>query len=268
MSPIDKAISDVKRKIPRQILEAAFVEKRGFGPISRRTPVSIDYRIREEVIQSRVLEDVNLMGGKLTVVPLANVRPEYLPLNRTVWRVPMDLTENKRITRVLSITMSTGASVPMNTLYNNAASSYVDAAGGLLDAHKPIPNVSDGLVQLIGENTVMAQALYPPALSLYLRCMLENDEELNNLPTTAYHSFTQLVEYAVKSYVYNELIIDVDAARLVGGQELGAFLNILEGYSDAEELYTEFLRTKWAKVALLSDPESKKRHLSMMVGRR
>ncbi len=268
MNAIQKSISDLKYLIPKAILEAAFVEQSGFGMINHRSPVSIDYRIREEIVEARVMADVNLVSGQETTIPMANVVPEHFPLNRTVWRIPFDLTSNRKITKVYSLIIGTGYnSASLNTNMQGGGE-LSSAADGLLDSWKSIPNISNANIRLIGENTIMADQLYPSNPSLFLRCVLENDSEFNNLPAASVPKFSKLVELATKAYIYNTLILQIDSAQLEGGRELGRFLEIVDGYADSNEMYQEYLKDTWRRVAILSDTEAKRRHLKMIVGRR
>ena len=268
MNPVTKALSDIKFKIPKPILQEAFIERQGFGQFQRKTPLSLDYRIREEVIEARVLEDCNLVGGKEVTIPLHSVQAQYMEHWKTIWAVPLELTDNRRITRVYSLIYGEGG-VPTHTnLYNTGGSVYEDAASGLMASHMPIPNISNAEIALIGENTVMAHMHIPPSPNLYLRAVVEADSDLSHLNPASIPVFSKLVEYAVKSYIYNKLIIEIDEAYLRGGQQLGRFMSIIEEYADAEELYQEFFNEKWRKIALFSDDQARKRHLKMVTGGR
>lgn len=268
MNPVTKALSDIKFRIPKPILEEAFIERRGFGQFHRKTPLSLDYRIREEVIDARVLPDCNLVGGKEVTIPLHSVTPQMMEHYKTIWQIPLTLTDNRKISRVYSLIYGEGG-VPTHTnLYNTGGSVYEDAASGLLASHMPIPNISNAEIQLIGENTVMAHMHVPPSPNLYLRAVVESDSELSHLNPGSIPIFSKLVEYAVKSFIYNKLIIEIDEAYLRGGQQLGRFLSIVEEYSDAEELYQEYFAEKWRKVSIFSDTAARKRHLKMVTGGR
>lgn len=268
MNPITKALSDLKFRIPKPILEKAFLPTRTWGGIRHRTPISLDYRIRESVIDARVMVDCNLVGGTETTVPLNGILPQYLPEYKVVWVIPLSLTQNRKITRVYSLVYGDGG-VPTNTnMYNTGGSIYDDAASGLLASHMPIPNVSNAEITLIGENTIMANAHIPQSPRLYLRCVLENDSEFNNLPPASIPRFCKLIEFAVKSYIYNELIVEMDMGELSGGANLGRFSSIVEGFADAEELYQEYFEEHWKKIAIFADDKARKRHLSMVTGGR
>lgn len=268
MNPIDKALSDVKFRIPKPILEKAFLPPKTFGGMHTRTPVSLDYRIREAVIDARVMVDCNLVGGKEVTVCLGTVEPQYLPEYKVVWRVPLSLTENRRITRVYSLIYGHGGAPVHTGLYAFGASVYDDAASGLLASHSPIPNVSNAEIRLIGENTIMGNLHVKRSPHLYLRCMIENDAEFNHLPPASITSFSKLVTFAVKSYCYNTLILEIDRGELAGGADLGRFASVVEEYADAEELYQEFFEQQWRKVAIFADDAARKRHLGLVVGGR
>ena len=53
--------------------------------------------------------------------------------------------------------------------------------------------------------------------------------------------FKKLCEYAVKSYIYTNLIFDIESNVVFRGQELGVIKDIVGQYSDSEDKYTEQL---------------------------
>lgn len=269
MNPIDYALNTIKSKIPRQVLEACFLKSRGFGDLRTVYAVSLEHRIREDVVIPRVMVDANLVGGEDTHVDLTGLLTEHLPAGRTIWRIPLERTGGRNINKVDSLVIKTGATDgAMGRYALNQGSAVMSAVNQVMDHYAPIPNISHSEINLVGENVIMAKGLIPAMPDLYLKCTLENDDNFNNLPKTSYIKFVKLVELAVKSHIYNTLIINIDSAKLSGGRELGSFLNVVDSYADAEEMYTEYLTTTWAKIAILSDPESKRRHLEMINKRR
>ena len=268
MNPIDKALSDLRFKIPREVLEETFIRQPGFNNIGTRTPVSLDYRIRQEVIDARVIPDCNLVGGTEVTIPLKDVLPQYLPDHKVVYRIPMSLTQNRKISRVYSLVYHQGGAPTHSNLWNNGGSAYLDAASGLLATNSPIPQVSNAEVQLIGENTVLVNMHQPPSPSLHLRCVVEADSEFSHLKPGSIPRFSKLVEYAVKAYIYINLDIRMGRSYLSGGQDLGRFRDVVEGYADANELYETFFDEVWRKTSLFSDDQAHKRHLKMVTGGR
>lgn len=101
-------------------------------------------------------------------------------------------------------------------------------------------------------------------MSLY--CILENDQAINHLKPKSIAFFKQLVLLAVKAYIYNELILEIDQARLVGGHELGKYREIVESYADADEMYNEKLTEIMGVVFFLNDEEQATRHIRLMLG--
>lgn len=262
---IQKALLDVKNKIPRQILEKVFINNT-LGGI--HTPVSLDFRIRENIIEARVIPDCNLVGGTETTIPLFNVVPKHIDTYNTVFRIPKTLTQNRTISRLLHLSYGqngiVGFSHPMQ--YNPSAA--MDALEGMVAALTPIPVTSTHYISLIGENTVLVRDVMRLPGNLFLRCVLEADSEFNHLKPTSIIAFSKLVEYATKAYIYNNLIIEMDQAELQGGVSLGRFREVVDGYADANELYEQHFDEVWRKVALFNDPEAFKRHLKQVTGGR
>lgn len=266
MNPINKALGDLKFKVPKAILELAFLPKIPFGAARHRSLVSLDYSIREAVIEAIVLVDCNLSGGVEITVPLVNIRPEYAADYKVIWRIPLEMTQNRPITRVYSLIFGRGGVPTLATPYGQGLSALEDAAKGLLTSQTPIPQISIANIQLIGENVVMAHMNVAPTPQLYLRCRIENDPELNNLPPTSVLAFSKLVEYAAKAYIYNLLYLDLDRAELAGGSDLGRFTSIIESYADSETLYQEYFADHFRKILFMSDTMSQRRYLKAATG--
>jgi hypothetical protein len=71
--------------------------------------------------------------------------------------------------------------------------------------------------------------------------------------------------WAVKAYLYNKLIVPINSGYLSGGQELGMFKSVLEGYSDAEENYQTYLKEIWGQVAFMNDTSRYSYFISSML---
>ena len=264
MMALQKAIDEVKFRVPRQILDAVFIQR---DRRWRQTPISIDEHILNEVVRPRVLIDCNLSGGTEVFIPLDNT-----PVTRTndytsVYRIPKDRTQGRSIISVLNITFSDPTKVSsygvaagtQNTIMLQAGQSVMDAMGS-------IPVTSTARVQLIGENVVMVRDTVVLPANIYLRCILANDENMSHLQLKSYRPFAELVVLAVKAYIYNEYIIQMDLGELHAGQMLGRFKEIIETYAEADELYRTFLIEKWDKISVMNDTESWTRMLRTQLG--
>lgn len=270
MNPIQKALSDVKNKIPRAILDRTFMREdtNVYGGRHNFTPTSLDHRIRTNVIDAIVLPDCNLVGGTEITIPLASLVPHYVNTYNMVYRVPKNMTQNRSILRVLHMTFGDGGMVGSMGLATQGRSALLDAAQGALQAHLPIPVVSTANIELVAENTILVKDNVTLPGNPFLRCVIESDSEMNHLQPASIIAFSNLVVLATKRYIFNTLAIDMDQAQLSGGMALGRFREIVDGYSDADEQYTTFFNESWRKVAIFNDPSAYARHLKLLTGGR
>ena len=261
---LNKLLSEVHYRIPRQILDAVFIDRNIHW---RDTPPSIDDQIMALVIRPRVLVDCDLVGGIEAFINLNGVPFQRSDDYTSVYRIPKKLTNNRSINSVLNITFSDPSKI---SSYGVAAGQQntmmLQLGSAVMDAHGSIPVTSTAKVQLIGENVVMIRDTVILPANIYLRCILANDEHMSHIQLRSYPQFAELGVLAVKSYIYNEYSIQMDIGQLLGGMAIGKFKEIVDSYADSDELYRVFLNEKWRKIALMSDNESFSRMLKMIVG--
>lgn len=269
MNPITKALSEIAFRIPRDILIEVFTPKQYMW---RDQPINYEEQIRNIVIRSRVMVDCDLVGGTEAFISLSDVPQQHTDVDRliTVYHIPKHKTQGRSITSVLSLSYVTaGASVYMNNALNFDPCSVTDplmAGRAMMDNMSSLPIPSTAKVQLIGENTVMVKdSIVAPSTGI-LRCILANDENFSHLQVRSIPYFCRLCELATKSYIYNQYIITLDRGRLEGGAEIGRFREVIDSYSDAEEMYQEYLMNTWRKVAFMNDRESFERFTKLMIG--
>jgi hypothetical protein len=270
MSPVSKAIADVKRMIPPQILQVAFLDK-NYGPnvfqfARNHSAFNVDAMIRERVVEARVMEDCNMTGGTMLVVPLSGLEQEYYNQATVVVRIPHDRTQNRRITRVIGVMIGL-ETLPSSYHYGmNNYSDMLSAGAQVVASHTSMPIQSTARVQLIGENTVMIsdQSILPTTMQLM--CYVEYDADFTQMRSMTVSKFTKLVEYAVKAHIYNELVIPIAEGEMRGGMDLGKFKEIVDGYADANENYETYREETWIKVQMLDDFHSRNRHLRAIMG--
>ena len=263
MYALSKLLDEVKFRIPRTILDTVFMPKNYW----KQAPMNIDEQIMALVIRPRVLVDCNLVGGTEAFINLDGISFERSDDYTSVYKIPKALTNGRSITSVLNITFSDPTKVSsygvaagqQNTMMLQTGSSVMDAFGS-------IPVTSTARVQLIGENTVMVRDTVILPANIYLRCILADDENMSHLQLRSYPIFATLGVLAVKAYLYNEYIVQLDMGELRGGQQIGKFKEIIDGYADSEELYQTHLREKWQKVALMNDSESYNRWMKLLIG--
>jgi hypothetical protein len=278
MNVISKCLSDIKRSIPKQLLEAAFIGK-AVTTYAQARSVNIDDQITNNVIKPRVLIDCNLVGGTQAVIPLEGLHQSSIDNQQVIIHIPKDRTQGRSINSVLNVSFfsgsnlgsylngSGGGSSAYGTYGNQQGNTaLMGAAQGVMNSYDQIPLVSTSRVQLISENTILIKDNIILTPNCFLRCVLDNDDDLNHIQLRSYRYISQLVEYAVKSYVYNELIIEVGQGRLQGGVELGVFKDILSGYSDAEQNYKDYLNDVIESVLFMNDSESYSRLIKLTIG--
>lgn len=264
MNPISKCLDEIRFRIPKQILDVVFLQR---DYRWRSTPTSLDDHILNEVLRPRVFVDCNLVGGTETYIPLHDVPVERENEYVCIYRIPKSKTQGRSILSVLNITYTDPSRVQSYGVASAVGNSTMLQAGqAAMNAMGAIPMTSTARVQLIGENVVMVRdtVMLPP--NVHLRCVLANDETISHLQLRSYRAFSTLCVLAVKAFIYNTYAIQMDMGQLAGGQQLGKFKEIIDGYADAEELYQTYITEKWEKISMMNDQTQYERHIKRMIG--
>ncbi len=264
MNVISKSVEDLKFKIPRQILEAVFIKRDGNW---RQSQYNVDENIMATVVRPRVLIDCNLTGGAEVFIPLEGIHKERVNDYTSVYHIPKSKTQGRSILSVSNITFTDPtrmSSMGIGAVQGN--NTMMRAGNAMIDAMGNIPVTSTAKVQLIAENVIMVQDTIVLPANIYLRCMIANDENMSHIQPRSYLAISKLVEYAVKAHIYNEMVIQIGQAQLFGGQDLGVFKDIVDSYSDANELYETHLKEVVTKVQFMNDHTTYERYIKMMVG--
>ena len=173
---IEKAIDEVQYIIPEEVLRLAFTFRQ---PYQFHGAVSIPAMLREQVIDRRVRQDLDLKGVTKQIIPLAGLDQEWLDKYNLVIRIPMERTSGRSISSCLSLSFGQVGSYGFNyglaannfTLNgDNARSVVTDRLNNMMAAHSPIPQVSSANVKLIGENTILVTDVIPFHYEFYLHC--------------------------------------------------------------------------------------------------
>lgn len=262
------SINYVLSNIPKQILQDVFVHRYS---TYRQSPLSLEDRIKSEVIYGRVLPDMKIEFGIPVWLPLANAHLEQQ--HHTGSEYQAIATFDKAALGGRSIISAIGVAYTNPYLGRFGASTrphsnsvLLGAANHLANAHAATPLNTSTRVSLINENAVLIRdaGILPP--SSHLKVMLSLDDELSNIKPKSIPWFKRLVLLAVKAYVYNELVITLDQGKLYGGQELGRYREIVDSYADANELYEELLDEKIGKLFYLNDEDTMTQHVRLMLG--
>lgn len=271
MNLVSKILDEIKYTIPYEVLRVVFQNSQNW----RAAPTSMDHEILNKVIRSRVFVDANLVGGQAIMVVLADLPPQYNDGYSIVYQIPSERLLNRSLISVLSVgyltTVHSLGSGGFNgfgaspTVGFNNSNDVLRAGQRVMDSHSSMPNVSTATAEIIADNTVLIKDTNRVTTAYMLRCIIGNDEAMNNINPRSYLSFTKLCALAVKSYIYNKMIVQIDSAFLSGGQDLGAFRTYIESLSDSEEMYRIELNEVWQKVAFMNDQVSHTRFLRSMI---
>lgn len=270
MNIVSKALDEVKYSIPNSVLIETFKDDRNYW---RRSGVSIDELILNKIVRPRVMVDVNLIGGPSVNISLEGLRPEMVDNYTMVYTVPKNRTQNRSITSILSVSympvgiagsfgMNSSGYSGINPMSMNTMTTTAQRIG---DAVSSAPPVSNAQAELIGENTVMLRDQFRMTANYSLLCTLEFDTKFNGLNVRAAREFAKITVLAVKAYIYNTMMVRIDEAFLQGGQELGVFKSIVEGYADSEEMYQTRLTEVMQAALFMTDTKAHTRFMRIQV---
>ena len=233
-------LSWIWRSIPKEVIHYAFI------PYSEASLLrsSIDYSIRDKVIDGWVLQDTSIVSGQETVVDLAYAKLKDKP-GGTIVEIPLSATGGRQIVSALSIVYS------LSTPYLTKAGNEV--ANAMIGP----PQVSQSRLQVVGPNIIFAEQGIMSG-TRYLRCILENDPDFNNIQKHSLAFLGQLCVVACKAHIYNDTTVRTGAAPIIHGVSYEKISEIIDGYSDAMEIYMDMLR-RWEKISHMQDRVSHNR---------
>lgn len=269
MNIISKSLDDLKFRIPAEVLRVVFQERNNNW--RNQAPVSIDNEIYNKIIKPRVIVDTNIIGGQTIIVSLEGLRASYSDTYTIIYEIPADRLMFRSLMSVLSVSYMPLATSFNQMGYGNSAvapasiNNVLNAGQRVGDSHSNIPALSNATVELVGYNTVLIRDQMRVTNIYQLRCVVAHEENLNDINPRSYLHFSKLVELAVKSYIYNKMIIAMDSAFLSGGQELGAFKTYVEGLSDAEQMYQDYMRDVWMATSFMNSGEQHARFIRMQI---
>lgn len=274
MSALLYAVNEIRAQIPNELLQAGMLIDE---PETTAYLTSLDDKLITKVLRKRVLVDANIVGGMELIVPLVGLSPLHFEDFYTVYRIDKDLTMNREIVSALGLSsmpvnyglghgqMGYGAHQQQNSTYGNTFNPLMSVANRIGDAAAPSGAMHNAHLELVGPNTVLVNMHYRLLSHMGIRCIVENESNLNNIQPRSWKDFSLMCVLATKAYLYNKLIVPINSGYLSGGQELGMFKNILENYSDSEEDYRTYIHEVWARVAYMNDTSRYNRLLGSML---
>lgn len=250
MNPLTNGIRDVLFRMPREILQLAFIDRRD------RAVRKIESQIMSLVVKPRVMKDLNLQSSNTMYVSLSDAKVLSKDEFGTVIEIPKKKISGKTIIEAMAI----ADKIPVNT---------VAALGGeanMGDALKPVPYIEvHTSLQLIAENVIYIHGDVLLLGNKYLKCAVAYNESLSELPKGAYEYISKLITLAVQAYIYNTLIIKLDMGYIYQGSELEVVKRLVEQFETKGDEYDEELKLVTSKVLFMSDAPSMGDFVSKML---
>lgn len=242
MNAIDAALRHIRARLPKQILEAAFVSgEQGLF----RTPTTLERAITDKVIDDFVIPDLNQFG-QLEDIPLDAVGYDTVDFYTRVYHIPGEFTEGRPIVsgHIAARTITTGQhGLPPTALhFNGSRSSVLNATQQVTMSHSTVPSTVTTEVEVLGPSVVKIRDPGQFTSQMTLRARMGFHDTLGEIKPPFHGDFAKLVEYAVRRYCYVNLSMEVDLTRLHHGMEFGRFKDWIEQWSDSDELYEEQLK--------------------------
>lgn len=267
MNIIEFSINEVEQRIPREVLNYAFLNVQHNGIFS---PVNnIKTQIRNKVIHDRVLPILNIKGGEEVIINLTNVKTEVTADgNAYVWKVPKSLTKGRSIRSVLNVTFGD----VMNNVAGSALNGQAFAgAQNIIESRiingNGLPTISSTAdIFVIADNVLYSNLPLNASTHTLLRCVLDFDPNLSGVNTKFATLFAKYIVLATKAYIHSSCIVKMDQGVLHIGKELGRIKDIIDGFDSADEEFIEMTDNVIGKVLILADPLRRQRRYQMGVG--
>lgn len=262
MNAIQKALDEVSFTIPHELLVEAFKDD---TPNWRQAPISLHEQIKNKVIRPRVLFDLNIIGGKMIIVSLEGLAATYSDISTLVYEIPPERLGYRNLISVLSVSYMplaasyTNMGTGIGTVMPNSTNDIASAGQRVFSSQASIPPISNATVEIIGQNTILIRDKIRTTGVYQLRCHVENENNLGNVNPRSYHVIAMTCILAIKSYIYNKLIVRMGRGYLEGGQELGVFKDTVDSYADAEEMYQTYLKEVTRSVMFMNDIDTYQR---------
>ncbi|AXH70799.1 hypothetical protein [Vibrio phage BONAISHI] len=246
---ITYALTRISNEIPIEVLEMAFK----VNPYYDAFHSSLESRIKHEVIDKVVKPELDISGGDVVTVPLEGI--PYREINNAwVYNIPLSHTQGRHISNVHSVEMGLADYGPAQS-----------GSSSILSASSPAQSTGTARAEVRGPNVVV---IYEQVISInaFLRCVLENDEQLANLNRSYYRDFGKLCVLAARMMIYNLLSVRLDSDAIVRGNSNQQLRNIVDSYADSAELFYQDLTERWSRIMINQDPKVKNRIIRMNIG--
>src|SRR5574344_131066 len=241
------ALMHIQSVIPPQMLEAAF------KPYENNT--SLDELIISKVINFRVRDLISIRGGRILKLILnqnwckftRSPSPYALGISGayTVFHIPSEARDNRDMVCALGVRFPYTLGTSNSSMFYSNESIKGNTLSGLACAALQAQTGANALSvpQAIIKPGNIIQ-LDPPQYNFVpwqVMVRLKYDDNFSGMDVSSLSSFYKICELATKSYIYTQLIFDVESNAVFRGVELGVMRDFMNEYKDADEKLEEEL---------------------------
>lgn len=273
MDLITIAIDRVKYEIPPEVLKYTFSPSR-YDPTREgmvrdyNTGVSMETVIRRQVVDARVLTDINLCSGVELYIPLSLCQARQIDPWTVEYIIPTDLTNGRYITTPYSISFGMGLAMGHVGGLAEDRSQVLEATQAMVQSNVSWTLVQTAQIDLVADNVIIVTNMPRMPGIAYLRALVSHEPNLSNIPNHYADVFSELVVLATKAHIYTRTIIQLDEGAIRGGASLGRIREVIDSYADANQLYKEHLTERWRKAGVMANTTQHQRLLRYVVGAR
>lgn len=237
---------------------------------------TVSQGIREKVLHRLVLPACNVNGGRTELLDLSGSRIRDRGNACVEINVPETITGGRKIISVTEVYLgSMNSSVGMLSMGLNEASTC--GQGALNDmAHSLVDGLSSNRsmpvtytnIQMTGNNTFVIYGMVAGTYALTAKAILEYDAGMSSINPRHYEAFAELVELAVKAYIFRTCRRPTGEAIMRSGVPLDSIRDDINEYRDCWERYKEYLKGPWKNRMAWSDTQLVHDSIQMSVPRR
>ncbi|HFT2124445.1 hypothetical protein [Pseudomonas phage IR-QUMS-PaBa1-GHS-2021] len=281
MNPVDHAINRVVSgsDIDEYLLKLAFETPNAnyagnwYNLVNQTT---VEQGIREKVIHRIVLPECNVAGGKTELLDLGGSMIRDRGNGCVEVNVPEATTRGAKIISVTEVYLGSmssavgqlGAGVNENTMCGSGVlNDMMDGLLGGLSSNRSMP-VTFTNVHMTGNNCFVIFGLNAGTYSMSAKVIMEYDEGMSSIHPRHYRQFAELVELAVKAYIYKTCRRPTQEAVYRSGVPLDAIRDDIQAYSDAWTQYKEYFKNTWINCMTWSDKQARIEAIRMATPRR
>lgn len=245
---INVVYNTVFANIPPQVIQMAmYVANKHFHICNNSQEF-----IMQKVIRERVLDDLNLTGGKFKKIILKPEYREEVSLDLAGWaggdggfdlyRVPPEARDNLPMIHCIGVQYPYASSnIAGESAVGTASAGYdmLSQADQIVNSYTLARPLNHPTGQVLSGDLIKLFPSQYTQVNYIATVRLALDETFEQVQPSSVETLAKMVTLATKAWIYNNLIIDIDRAAMECGADVGKIKEIIEEYRDANQLYDE-----------------------------